>query len=134
MAWRNLAMMLGHWQLRGYGQWAVEERISGTLVGRLGFWNPDGWPGFEIGWMLRREFWGKGYASEGARAALDHAFTELAKRQVISLIHPENVASIRVAEKLGEKLHDRTEVMGKSLLVYRICRDEWQPEHRATTR
>src|SRR5687767_1250386 len=47
MAWRSLATMIGHWSLRGYGLWAVEERSSGKLVGRIGFWNPEGWPGFE---------------------------------------------------------------------------------------
>src|SRR5262245_54973412 len=70
MACRNLAMMIGHWSLRGYGLWAVEERTTGALVGRVGFWNPDGWPGFELGWMLRRSSWGQGYATEAARAVL----------------------------------------------------------------
>ena len=65
LAWRNLAMMVGHWSLRGYGLWAAVERSSGVLVGRIGFWNPEGWPGFELGWMLRRSFWGLGYATEG---------------------------------------------------------------------
>ena len=77
MAWRNLAMMVGHWSMRGYGLWAAEDRASGVLVGRIGFWNPEGWPGFELGWMLRRSFWGQGYATEGARAALEFAFTRL---------------------------------------------------------
>ena len=54
LAWRNLALMVGHWSLRGYGLWAAQERSSGILVGRIGFWNPEGWPGFELGWMLRR--------------------------------------------------------------------------------
>src|SRR5262245_11775798 len=100
MAWRNLAMMVGHWSLRGYGPCAVEERSSGVLVGRIGCWNPEGWPGFEVGWMLRRAFWGRGYATEGARAALGFAFAQLGQAQVISLIHPENAASIRVARRL----------------------------------
>ena len=73
MAWRNLAMMAGHWSLRGYGLWAAAERSSGVLVGRIGFWNPEGWPGFELGWTLRRSFWGRGYATEGARKALEAA-------------------------------------------------------------
>jgi RimJ/RimL family protein N-acetyltransferase len=125
MAWRNLAMMVGHWSLRGYGLWAVEERTSGVLVGRIGCWNPEGWPGFELGWMLRRSYWGLGYATEGARAALRFAFTQLNRPHVISLIHPENAASIRVAMRLGERLHDSTEVMGKPALMYRITREEW---------
>jgi RimJ/RimL family protein N-acetyltransferase len=127
MAWRNLAQMVGHWSLRGYGLWAAAERSSGTFVGRIGFWNPDGWPGFELGWMLHRSFWGRGYATEGARAALAYAFTELYRPHVISLIHPDNAASIRVAERLGERRHDSTEVMGRPALVYRITREEWAP-------
>jgi RimJ/RimL family protein N-acetyltransferase len=125
LAWRNLAMMVGHWSLRGYGQWTAEERSSGVLVGRIGFWYPEGWPGFEIGWMLRRAYWGRGYATEGARRALQYAFTDLKQAHVISLIHPENGASIRVAQRLGEQPLGPTEVMGKPALVYRITRDEW---------
>jgi RimJ/RimL family protein N-acetyltransferase len=130
MAWRNLAMMVGHWSLRGYGLWAAQERASGVLVGRIGFWNPEGWPGFEVGWTLRRSFWGRGYATEGARAALGYAFTQLGQPHVISLIHPENAASIRVAQRIGERLSGSTEVMGKSALVYRITREEWEALNR----
>jgi RimJ/RimL family protein N-acetyltransferase len=126
MAWRNLAMMVGHWSLRGYGLWAVEERSSGELVGRVGFWNPEGWPGFELGWMLRRSLWGRGYATEAARAALHFAFTQLRQPQVISLIRPDNSASIRVAVRLGERLVGPIELMGKPALVYRITREEWE--------
>jgi RimJ/RimL family protein N-acetyltransferase len=125
MAWRNLAMMVGHWALRGYGLWAVEERSSGGLVGRIGFWNPEGWPGFELGWMLRRPFWGRGYATEAARTALQFAFTQMLQPEVISLVHPENAASIRIAEKLGERLLDSIEVMGKRVLLYRVTQQEW---------
>src|SRR6516225_10084473 len=126
LAWRNLAMMVGHWSLRGYGLWAAEERSSGALVGRIGFWNPEGWPGFEIGWMLRRSCWGRGYATEGARRALRFAFSLLEQPHVLSLIHPANTASMRVAQRLGERLLGPTEVMGKPALVYRITREEWE--------
>src|SRR5437764_12373161 len=130
MAWRNLAQMVGHWSLRGYGLWAAEERSSGALVGRIGFWNPDGWPGFELGWMLRRSFWGRGYATQGARAALRFAFTRMQRPHVISLIHSENAASIRVAGRLGERLLGPSEVMGKPALLYRLTREEWAAADR----
>jgi RimJ/RimL family protein N-acetyltransferase len=134
LAWRNLAMMVGHWHLRGYGLWAVEERSSGAFVGRIGFWNPEGWPGFELGWMLRRSFRGLGYATEGARAALQVAFEQLGQPHVISLIHPENDPSIRVAQRLGERPAGATEVMGKSALIYRITREEWAAARTAPGR
>jgi len=126
LAWRNLAMMLGHWTLRGYGLWAAEERSSGVLVGRVGFWRPEGWPDFEIGWMLRRSYWGRGYATEGARAALRYAFTEMGRPHVISLIHPDNAASVRVAERVGERPAGTVELLGKPALMYRITRNEWK--------
>lgn len=121
-AWRSMAMILGHWQLRGFGPWAVEERASGRLIGRIGFFQPDGWPGFELGWVLGREFWGKGYASEGARRALDYAFNEMDRDHVISLIHPENTGSIKVAERLGESVEGKTELFGHEVLIYGLNR------------
>ena len=121
-AWRHMAFMIGHWQLLGYGPWAVEEKSTGNLAGRIGFMNPADWPGFEIGWTLGRQFWGRGYATEGARRALEYAFIELGKEHVISLIHPENKGSIRVAERLGEKLEGQTELMGHDVLIYGIDR------------
>jgi RimJ/RimL family protein N-acetyltransferase len=121
-AWRHMAMMVGHWTLRGYGMWAVEERATGAFLGRIGFNDPQGWPAFEIGWTLGRQYWGKGYATEGARVALDYAFHKLDKPHVISLIHRENRGSIAVAEKLGEKLEGETEVLGMPVLIYGIDR------------
>jgi RimJ/RimL family protein N-acetyltransferase len=58
-SWRHMAFMIGHWHLRGYGPWAIEEKSSGRLLGRIGFFNPAGWPGFELGWTLGREVLGK---------------------------------------------------------------------------
>jgi RimJ/RimL family protein N-acetyltransferase len=124
-AWRNMAMMAGHWHLRGYGNWAVEERKTGTMIGRLGFWNPEGWPGFELGWLIARPHWGQGYAIEGARAALDFAFSVVRQTRVISLIRPGNSRSIRVAEKLGEKFTETVDLRGEAL-IYAITDKEWE--------
>ena len=125
-AWKNMAAHIGHWYFRGYGTWAVEEKASGRVVGRIGLMNPAGWPGFECGWTLARASWGKGYATEGARRAMAYAFTELNRDHVISLIQPENVNSIRVAERLGEKVEGKTEFLGKQCLIYGISRDVWR--------
>lgn len=130
-AWRQMALIVGHWRLRGYGLWAVEERATGALVGRIGFFNPEGWPGFELGWVLRRASWGQGYATEGAARALAHAFGEMGRERVISLIYPLNAASIRVAERLGERLQGRTELFGHEVLVYGIERPA--PDARPAT-
>ena len=118
-------MLVGHWFLRGYGLWGVEERSWGILLGQAGFWNPEGWPGFELGWTLRRSFWGRGYATEAARRALQFGFTELKQPHVISLIRPENAASIHMARRLGEHLGGSTELLRKPSLIYKITCEEW---------
>jgi RimJ/RimL family protein N-acetyltransferase len=124
-AWRNMAMVIGHWHLRGFGFWAVEEKESGELVGRVGCWRPEGWPGLEVGWTLRRRSWGRGYATEAARASMNYAFDELGQRRVVSLIAPENVNSIRVAERLGERPEGEWEVFGTKVIIYAVGREEW---------
>lgn len=122
-SWRHLAFLLGHWQLGGSGMWALEHKETGAFVGMAGFAEPEGWPGCELAWTLARRWWGHGYATEGARAALDYAFTILKKDRVISLIQPENRASIRVAERLGQSLKGRIDHFGREMLCYGI---DWE--------
>jgi RimJ/RimL family protein N-acetyltransferase len=110
--WRALAGMLGHWQLRGYGMWALIEQATGRLIGRAGLYNPEGWPGLEAGWLLARDRWGHGFATEAGHAVLAYAFTHVSADHLISLIHPANTASIRVAERLGERLERELDLKG----------------------
>jgi RimJ/RimL family protein N-acetyltransferase len=90
------------------------------MIGRVGFWNPEGWPGFELGWLIGRSHWGSGLATEAARAALDYAAQSLRQPRVISLIRPDNRRSVRVAEKLGEKYERTIQLQGGDALVYAI--------------
>ena len=121
-SWRHLAMIAGHWHLRGFGMWGVFEKESDVLVGRVGFHQPDGWPDFELGWTMGRASWGKGYAPEAAQRCVQFAFEEMGRDHLISLIDPANVASIRVAEKIGETVEGEFELQGHRLLVYGIRR------------
>ncbi|MFO1508041.1 MAG: GNAT family N-acetyltransferase [Lysobacterales bacterium] len=117
-AWRSMAMLLGHWTLRGYGMWALELRDGGEFIGRAGLHNPEGWPGIELGWMLRPQFRRQGYATEAGRAALDFAFRQLGAERVISLIRAENAASERVARRLDGRQNTTIDFLGKTTLVY----------------
>jgi RimJ/RimL family protein N-acetyltransferase len=101
-AWRTMATIIGHWQLRGYGFWVVERKSDKTFLGRIGLWQPEGWPGMEVGWGLARGHWGNGYATEAAKASLDYGFHNYKVAKLISTIHPENIPSQRVAKRLGE--------------------------------
>jgi RimJ/RimL family protein N-acetyltransferase len=126
-AWKGIALALGHWQLRGYGLWAVVERASGALVGRSGLYNPEGWPGLEVGWLLARTCWGCGYATEAGRASLDYAWRQVGADHVISMIHPDNAASIRVAERLGETFERTIIRQGRPVSIYGVDRPDARP-------
>ena len=99
-----LARIRSHWEDHGFGLYAVEVKCSGAFAGFVGLaipsFLPDVLPAVEVGWRLAREHWGHGYATEGARASLRFGFEELELRQIISIIHPSNAASVRVAERL----------------------------------
>ena len=101
VAWRAMAGMAGSWELKGFGMFSVIEKSSGNWIGRLGPWQPEGWPGTEVGWGLIKEAWGKGYAAEGAVAAINWAFVNLKWTEVIHTIDPQNAPSIALAERLG---------------------------------
>jgi RimJ/RimL family protein N-acetyltransferase len=128
-AWRQLAMFAGHWTLRGFGVWAVEERATAAFIGRIGCLEPEGWPGFEIAYTLARPAWGHGYAREGAATALAYARGVLGRDEVISIIRPANMGSIRVACALGAEPAETIEFFGAPAVVYR-----YPPAHSVRTR
>ncbi|WP_342376119.1 GNAT family N-acetyltransferase [Myxococcus stipitatus] len=104
VVWRGFTGMAGAWALQGFSMFSVLERSTGKWVGRVGPWQPEGWPGPEVGWSLLRETWGRGYAVEAATAAVDWAFDHLGWTEVIHSIAPENVPSQQVARRLGSTL------------------------------
>lgn len=104
LAWRNMASVIGHWSIRGYGFFSVEHRETGEWLGRVGPWYPEGWPDPEIGWTIAREHWGKGYATEAAKASLEYAYDVLGWQRVVHVILKGNVRSAAVATKLGSVL------------------------------
>lgn len=111
-AWRRFAAELGHWELRGFGNWALEETGSGRFVGACGPWLPEGWPELELGYWLLPDAHGKGYATEAARAARDHVYDVLRAPTLVSYIAPENVASKHVAERLGARSEATIDLCG----------------------
>jgi len=109
MAWRSLMTAVGAWTLTGVSAFSVIER-SGRWVGRVGPWQPDGWPGTEVGWGLHPDSQGKGYAIEAASAAMDYAFNVLGWQDVIHCIDPNNAPSQALASKLGSTLRGPTQM------------------------
>lgn len=123
--WRQLALFVGHWALRGYGLFAVEEKASGAFVGRVGAWQPECWVGFELGWALARAYWGKGYALEAARAAGGWAFANFSLDRLVSLIHADNIASTKLAQRLGMRAAETTLHAGMPHVIWEIARADW---------
>lgn len=117
-AWMDLSILAGHWVLRGFGHWVLEELDGGVVVGRVGLYHPPDWPGMEVGWAIAREHRGRGYAVEAARAACDWAHRELGAERILSLILPENTRSARVAQNLGLAHEGRHSTRGFTLDVF----------------
>jgi RimJ/RimL family protein N-acetyltransferase len=130
VCWRQLMTLIGAWHACGFAMFSVIEKESGRWIGRLGPWQPEGWPGTEIGWAIVRDRWGRGYAAEGAIAAANWAFETLGWSNIIHSIAPANLASQRVAQKLGSRNlgpgqmpppfeHDRIDLWGQT-------REQWR--------
>jgi RimJ/RimL family protein N-acetyltransferase len=133
VAWRGFMTMAGAWAMQGAANFSVIEKASGIWIGRLGPWQPDGWPGTEIGWTLARQAWGKGYATEGAAAAMDWVVDHLGWTEIVHCIEAENTASQAVARRLGSTIlrrqalpepyaHVISDVWGQSAEAWRARR------------
>ena len=108
-AWRKFAAYPGHWALRGYGPWAIERRDTGEFIGITGLWFPEEWPEPEITWALLPEHHGRGFATEGADAALEAAYRIFGWTTAVSVIAKDNHPSAAVARRLGAHLERETE-------------------------
>ncbi len=117
--WRAMASMVGHWQLRGYGPYAIEEKSTGTVLGTAGLWYPIDWPGPEIKWALSRRHWGKGFASEAVRGVQAMALLHAPELRLISFICRENTRSIGLAIAVGARLENTVGFRGGTWHVYR---------------
>ncbi len=119
---RQMVEHAGHWTRRGYGRWAVERLDNGEWIGRVGLWVPPDWPGVELGWTLVRDAWGQGFATEAATVAAGWGWANLDLDRLVSLIEPDNAASIRVAERLGMRRLPAESTVGTDLEVFALDR------------
>ena len=122
-AWNWLCLMLGHWHMRGFGLWGVEQKSSGELIGRIGLQFLDWFDDVELVWMLAKSAWGKGYAAEGARAAIDFGLNTLALPRIAAVIRQDNKPSIHLAERLGMEMEKEVERQDIQFYQYVIAKD-----------
>lgn len=100
-SWRYMAQMIGHWPLRGFGPFALEEKATNELIGYCGPWATPKFPEPEICYTLARKAQGKGYAVEALKAALNFVYFDLGWQRAVSCIDRENHASQAVSQKMG---------------------------------
>ncbi len=123
-AWRIFSSHAGLWIVHGAGWWAVEERQTGQLVGNVGAFFREGSAEMELGWNTYSAFWGQGFASEAAAAALHYALEIRGEPEVRALIAPGNESSLRVARRLGLTYAGETELFGNAIGCYARKHDE----------
>lgn len=127
-----------HGNKHGYTLWAVELKETGELMGFIGLnytdWESHFTPAVEVGWRLGSQYWGRGFATEGAEASLDYGFKQCDLKEIVSFTVPANIRSIRVMEKIGLKRDlasdfyhpklDRNHPLSHHIL-YRLTADEF---------
>jgi RimJ/RimL family protein N-acetyltransferase len=118
-SWQKLAALVGHWELRNYGSYALQEKSSGRVIGVAGLDYPFDWPEPEIQWGLVRKYWGKGYASEAVRAVKKVSAEYLPDLSLISLIHPENSNSISLAKAVDAHFEKEYFFRDDTWLIFR---------------
>ena len=123
-SWRTMATMIGHWQIRGYGPYALEDKTTGKVMGPVGLWYPNDWPEPEIKWALSRAYWGLGYASEAARQVKKIAAEYLPEISLISLIYPDNQPSIELAKAIGATFEKEIAFRGHIAHIFRHTKEK----------
>jgi len=118
----TIAHHRSHQAEHGYSQWAAEDRATGRLVGEVGLQLLEGGPDVEIGWVIARDRWGEGLATEAAAPWFGVAFDELGFDEVLAVIRPENAASHRVATKLGMRAAGTRHAYGREMALYALSR------------
>lgn len=121
-ALERLSEYLADYDRVGFSKWAVVLRATGELIGRCGpvVETIEGHDELELGYTFGRRYWGAGYATEAAAAALEHCTRVLGRARVVSVIDPENTASLRVAERVGMKYERDIAWSGKPARLYAI--------------
>ena len=110
-------------------------KSDGVFIGRVGLYNPEGWPGLEVGWTLGKPYWRQGYATEAAKASVRYGFLTQPVDRIISVIDPGNKPSQAVALRLGESKGPPQDIVigGKAFRadIWSLTRAEWRRQQSA---
>jgi RimJ/RimL family protein N-acetyltransferase len=111
------------WAEQGYGRLAIVDRVTGAILGRCGLKYWSGFDETEVGWVLRRDAWGHGFATEAGRASVDWGFRSFELPYITAMIRPDNPRSLAVAERLGMSPRRDDVLLGQTVVVYAVDRE-----------
>lgn len=122
----SLSKHIKQWQQHNFGMWAVIYKESGHMIGRCGLSFLENTPEVELGYLFDKHYWNKGIATEASVATLKYGFCKAKLERIVAIANPENIASVRVIQKVGMKYQKNAYYYGQDVVKYIIFRSEWQ--------
>lgn len=123
----SLHKHIQHWQQYNFGMWAVVHKDSGRLIGRCGLGFLDNTPEIELGYVFDKPYWNMGIGTEAATATIKYGFEEVKLNRIVAIAHPQNIASVRVIQKVGMKYEKNAHFYNVDVVYYAINREAWHP-------
>ncbi len=124
----SLRKHIQQWQEHNFGMWAVIHKDSGKMIGRCGLGFLDNTPEVELGYVFDKHYWNMGIATEASVATLKYGFLFVKLERIVAIANPENIASVRVIQKVGMKYQKNARYYGQDVVYYSILSLEWQPD------
>jgi ribosomal-protein-alanine N-acetyltransferase len=123
----SLSKHIKHWQEHNFGMWAVNHKESGKMIGRCGLGFLENTSEVELGYVFDKAFWNMGLATEASLATLNYGFEEVGFKRIVAIAKPENIASVRVIQKVGMKYEKDAHYYGVDVVYYALLREAWHP-------
>jgi ribosomal-protein-alanine N-acetyltransferase len=124
----SLSKHIQQWQQYNFGMWAVIYKETGAMIGRCGLGFLENTPEVELGYVFDKSYWKMGLATEASLATLKFGFWEVKLDRIVAIAHPENIASVRVIQKVGMKYEKNATYYGHDVVYYAVSHTEWQPD------
>jgi RimJ/RimL family protein N-acetyltransferase len=125
----SLCKHIQHWQEHNFGMYAVIDKESGKMIGRCGLGFLDNTPEVELGYVFDKSYWNMGLATEASKATLNYGFEEIKLDRIVAIAKPENIASVRVIQKIGMKYEKDAHFYNVDVVYYAVSREEWQSDN-----
>ncbi|MBG1240516.1 GNAT family N-acetyltransferase [Nostoc sp. NZL] len=124
----SLSKHIQQWQKHNFGMWAVIYKETGKMIGRCGLSFLENTPEVELGYVFDKFYWNMGLGTEASQATLKFGFWQAKLDRIVAIAHPENIASVRVIQKVGMKYEKNASYYGHDVVYFAISHTEWQPD------